>query len=196
VLLERDDDFPPAGELEGELRAIRETVRAGAATVRGGGAGLRTGLAAVRGGGLGPRTGLAAVPGAARTRLGEAQHALLAALVAGGPPPGGFDAERLAVQADALAGKRGQVVAKVAPELPLLLGGRYRTAFRAYASAHPLTGGYRRDALGFAAHILEHADPPLPRRTRRALTRWYTDRSGPVPPRRGPRRRLGKRLAG
>ncbi|WP_432089856.1 DUF692 domain-containing protein [Streptomyces sp. NRRL F-5630] len=178
VLLERDDDFPPAGELEGELRLIRETVR-GSAAAAGGSAVV-------------PRTGGAAVPEATRARLAEEQYALLAALVAGGPVPGGFDAERLAVQAAALAGKRGQIVGKVAPELPRLLGARYRSAFRAYATTRPLTGGYRRDALDFAAHVLEHAEPPLPARTRRALGRWHADRSGPVPPRGGPLRRLGR----
>ncbi|NJA60095.1 DUF692 family multinuclear iron-containing protein [Streptomyces sp. NEAU-H3] len=65
VLLERDDDFPPAGELEGELRAIRETVRGSAA--------------AVRGNVVVPPAGGAAVPVAARTRLAEEQYALLAA---------------------------------------------------------------------------------------------------------------------
>ncbi|WP_433340308.1 DUF692 domain-containing protein [Streptomyces sp. CA-253872] len=186
VLLERDDDFPPPGELEGELRAIRETVRGSAAGPR------RNAPVPRTGGGTVPES---AVPEAGRTRLAGERHALLSALVAGGPVPGGFDAERLAVQAGALAGKRGQVVGKVAPELPHLLGARYRAAFRAYATTRPLTGGYRRDALDFAAHVLEHADPPLPARTRRALTRWHADRSGPVPPRRGPWGLWGRRGA-
>src|SRR5690606_25675529 len=77
--------------------------------------------------------------GAARQRLALAQTALLSALVAGTPAPEGFDRVRVGVQARALAAKRADVVAKVAPELPALLGARYRPAFLAYAQAHPMT---------------------------------------------------------
>ncbi|EFG64462.1 DUF692 domain-containing protein [Streptomyces sp. SPB074] len=181
VLLERDDDFPAAAELEGELRAIRETVRGSAAPARGSG--------------VGPRSGAALVAEETRERLAAEQSALLAALVAGGPAPRGFDAERLAVQASALAGKRGQIVGKVAPELPRLLGADYRAAFRAYATSRPPAGGYRRDALDFAAHVLEHPGPSLSTRTLRALARWHADRSGPVPPRGGLRPVLRRRAA-
>lgn len=62
----------------------------------------------------------------ARQRLGLAQAALLSALVAGTPVPEGFDRVRLGVQARALAAKRADVVAKVAPELPEILGSSYR----------------------------------------------------------------------
>ncbi|MEV0847315.1 DUF692 domain-containing protein [Streptomyces sp. NPDC049954] len=183
VLLERDDAFPPPAELEAELRAIRETVR---------GAGARRDAEPVRakvaGAVPGPVREAApdAVADPVRTGLGLAQAALLSALVAGAPAPEGFDAARLAVQSRALAGKRAEVVAKVAPELPVILGPAYRPAFLAYARRKPLTGGYRRDALDFAGHVLRE-DDSLGRRARRRLDVWWRERSGPTAPRPGPR---------
>ncbi|MER5396440.1 DUF692 family multinuclear iron-containing protein [Streptomyces sp. NPDC002599] len=116
---------------------------------------------------------------ARRQRVALTQAALLSALVAGTPAPEGFDRVRLGVQARALAAKRADVVAKVAPELPEILADAYRPAFLAYAQRRPMTGGYRRDALGFAEHLLltglpEGAD------TRR-LRDWWLERSGPAP---------------
>ncbi|WP_328672063.1 DUF692 domain-containing protein [Streptomyces sp. NBC_00328] len=116
---------------------------------------------------------------ARRQRVALAQAALLSALVAGTPAPEGFDRVRLGVQARALAAKRADVVAKVAPELPEILADAYRPAFLAYAQRRPMTGGYRRDALDFAEHLLltglpEGAD------TRR-LRDWWLERSGPAP---------------
>jgi hypothetical protein len=94
--------------------------------------------------------------------------------------PEGFDRVRLGVQARALAGKRADVVAKVAPELPQILGEAYRPGFLAYAHGHPMTGGYRRDALDFAAHLL--LDGHLAEgAVRRELRAWWLERSGPVP---------------
>ncbi|MYR42970.1 endonuclease, partial [Streptomyces sp. SID5910] len=104
----------------------------------------------------------------------------LSALVAGTPVPEGFDRVRLGVQARALAGKRADVVAKVAPELPVILGAEYRPAFLAYAQGHPMTGGYRRDALDFAGRLLSDGRPQ-DARARRELREWWLERSGPAP---------------
>ncbi|MBT2477201.1 DUF692 domain-containing protein [Streptomyces sp. ISL-94] len=122
---------------------------------------------------------------AARTRVALGQAALLSALVAGTPVPEGFDRQRIGVQARALAAKRADVVAKVAPELPGILGGAgpYRAAFLAYAKGRPMTGGYRRDALDFAEHLLIR-DLPADPAARRRLTSWWRDRAGARPPRR------------
>ena len=118
---------------------------------------------------------------AARERLAQAQAGLLATLVAGAPAPEGFDRERLDVQSRALVGKRAGVVAKVAPELPEILGEpAFRTAFVSYARARPMTGGYRRDALDFAAHVLDEGLAG-DRRARRRLRSWWLERSGPEP---------------
>ncbi|MDC2956990.1 DUF692 domain-containing protein [Streptomyces gilvifuscus] len=181
VLLERDENFPEPAELQRELEAIRGALEKGAAER---GAARATASAA---GDAEParatRPGESTEP--ARQRLALAQTALLSALVAGTPVPEGFDGVRLGVQARALAGKRADVVAKIASELPVILGERYRGLFLAYAHGHPLTGGYRRDALDFAEHLLRSealAEGPA----RRELRAWWLERSGPVPPSRRP----------
>lgn len=174
VLLERDDDFPPAEELAGELAAIRSA--------------LASAAAAPPAGRQRPARAPEPAPRAAgaRERTGLSQTALLSTLVAGTPAPGGFDRRRLGVQSRALAGKRAEVVAKVAPELPEILGGGYREAFLAYARNRPMSAGYRRDALGFAEHLLV-TDRPVDEAARRRLTRWWQERAAPRPPRRGTR---------
>ncbi|NEB40544.1 DUF692 domain-containing protein [Streptomyces sp. SID14515] len=129
------------------------------------------------------RATAAPVPAGTRDRTAVAQTALLSALVAGTPAPEGFDHRRLRVQSRALAAKRADVVAKVAPELPEILGDGYRAAFLAYAGGRPMSGGYRRDALDFAEHVLIAGGPADPV-ARRRLTYWWQDRSGARPPRR------------
>ena len=199
VLLERDENFPQPGVLEGELAAIGAAVekgRAGSEPVWAGSEELAVtsaGTGAVTAASTeepmdgatspeppGPAPAPAAHPDAARVRLGLAEAALLSALVAGTPAPEGFDRARLGVQARALAGKRADVVGKVAPRLPELLGATYRTAFLAYATGHPMTGGYRRDALDFAEHLLLSGRLPEGR-VRRELRAWWLERSGPAP---------------
>ncbi|MGV9252413.1 DUF692 domain-containing protein [Streptomyces sp. NPDC003697] len=127
----------------------------------------------------------------ARQRLALGQTALLSALVAGTPVPEGFDRARLTVQARALASKRAGVVAKVAPELPVILGEGYRPAFLVYAQRHPMTGGYRRDALDFADFLLL-AGQPEDAAARRELREWWLDRSGPAPRSPRPAARLAR----
>ncbi|MGV9406649.1 DUF692 domain-containing protein [Streptomyces sp. NPDC003667] len=119
-----------------------------------------------------------------RQRLAVAQAAVLSSLVAGTPVPEGFDRARMGVQARALAAKRAGVVAKVAPELPAILGDGYRAAFLAYARSLPMSGGYRRDALDFAGHLLKLGRPDDPG-TRRELREWWLHRAGPAPRPRG-----------
>ncbi|MET9431175.1 DUF692 domain-containing protein [Streptomyces sp. NPDC003036] len=210
VLLERDDDFPPAAELAAELTAIRETVSLAASAVprraaipvgagagAGAGPGAHVGAGAGAGvgagAGAGPDRGLgvpaAAVPrpraggstAGARERLWVAQTALLSALVAGTPVPEGFDRARVRVQSRALAAKRARVVAKIAPEVPEILGDGYRASFVAYALARPMRGGYRRDALDFVEHLLAAGEPADPVERRR-LTLWWKERAGARPP--------------
>ncbi len=203
VLLERDENFPDPAELEHELDAIREAVlRGGAGDEDLGGGGSRSfggdgaegaGLRGAEGagaGGVGPRDGGGRVEPregeaardtrCARRRLALGQTALLSALVAGTPAPEGFDRVRLGVQARALAAKRADVVAKVAPELPVVLGAGYRTAFLAYARRHPMRGGYRRDAMEFVESLLL-AGRPQDAAVRRELRAWWRERSGPAP---------------
>ncbi|MCC0575324.1 DUF692 domain-containing protein [Streptomyces californicus] len=203
VLLERDDAFPPARELAGELDAIRATLRkaappAGSQAPVGSPARTVTVPAAPAPAPPAPAPSVPAptvsappapalsVSDAARDRTAVAQTALLSALVAGTPAPAGFDPARLRVQSRSLAAKRADVVAKVAPELPEILGDGYRAAFLAYAGGRPMSGGYRRDALDFAEHVLIAGGPADPV-ARRELTYWWRDRSGSRPPGRATR---------
>ncbi|MFD3452675.1 DUF692 domain-containing protein [Streptomyces sp. NPDC058691] len=170
VLLERDDDFPAGDELAAELAAVRGVVEAGARPAAGAPPTL-------------PGVVAPAAP-AARQRLALRQTALLSALVAGTPVPEGFDRVRVGVQSRALAAKRAGIVAKVAPELPEILGPVYRPAFLRYATVRPLGGGYRRDALDFAAHLLDGAGGPAGVPDSEALRQlhiWWRERSGPAP---------------
>ncbi|WP_369020034.1 DUF692 family multinuclear iron-containing protein [Streptomyces californicus] len=208
VLLERDDAFPPARELAGELDAIRATLRkaappAGSQAPVGSPARTVTVPAAPVSAPpvsapptpapsvcapsvSAPPAPEPSVSDAARDRTAVAQTALLSALVAGTPAPAGFDPARLRVQSRSLAAKRADVVAKVAPELPEILGDGYRAAFLAYAGGRPMSGGYRRDALDFAEHVLIAGGPADPV-ARRELTYWWRDRSGSRPPGRATR---------
>ncbi|WP_427919441.1 DUF692 domain-containing protein [Streptomyces sp. cg40] len=185
VLLERDDNFPEAAELERELTSIRgaldrgrqraadEEQQAPAATPAAVPQAPAPRASA-------PQTSAPTAPAPARQRLALAQAALLSALVAGTPVPEGFDRVRLGVQARALGAKRADVVAKVAPELPEILGAAYRPAFLAYTHTHPMTGGYRRDALDFAGQLLLSGGPENAE-VRRELRAWWLERSGPAP---------------
>ncbi|MET9806094.1 DUF692 domain-containing protein [Streptomyces halstedii] len=177
VLLERDDAFPPAEELAGELTVIRATLAAAAPAGTSPPAASRS----ARHGKQAPGKQAPGTRPGARERVGVAQTALLSSLVAGTPVPEGFDHRRLAVQSRALAAKRADVVARVAPELPAILGDGYRPAYLEYARTRPLSGGYRRDALDFAEHLLI-AGLPADDAARRGLTRWWRDRAAPTPP--------------
>ncbi|WP_262062535.1 DUF692 domain-containing protein [Streptomyces sp. STR69] len=173
VLLERDDNFPEAAELERELTSIRGALDLGRGRAR-----VTAPTTAPQA--SAPQASAAQASAPARQRLALAQAALLSALVAGTPVPEGFDRVRLGVQARALGAKRADVVAKVAPELPEILGEAYRPAFLAYAHTHPMTGGYRRDALDFAGQLLLSGGPENAE-VRRDLRAWWLERSGPAP---------------
>jgi uncharacterized protein (UPF0276 family) len=196
VLLERDDDFPPPAELAGELTLIRETLAAAGQVSRRSpgqesGAERKNGAAGKAGAageaGALEEAGAAGEAGAgtraARERLALGQTALLSAMVAGTPVPRGFDPRRLGIQSRALAAKRAGVVAKVAPELPEILGSGYRAAFLSYAGNRPMRAGYRRDALDFAEYLLMEGRPE-DSAGRRGLTLWWQERAGSRPPRR------------
>nr|WP_324604085.1 hypothetical protein [Streptomyces pyridomyceticus] len=129
---------------------------------------------------------------AARARLARRQEELLAALVAGGPVPPGFDPAQVRAQSTGLAAKRRDTTAKVAPDLPRLLGARYGPLFLDYARTHPQTGGYRADARSFAAWVLTDGGPPAADH-RRALEQWL--HPAPVRPP-GPLARLRRALRG
>ncbi|MER6732231.1 DUF692 domain-containing protein [Streptomyces puniciscabiei] len=215
VLLERDENFPEPAELERELAAIREAVTAGrgrsggaartvAADGSAGGASAGGGSAGGGSADVGGTAGVGSAGGGGvavlarptvrtRERLAVAQAAVLSSLVAGTPVPEGFDRVRMGVQARALAAKRADVVAKVAPELPVILDDGYRGAFLQYARVRPMTGGYRRDALDFAGHLLRSGRPE-DTDARRRLREWWLDRAGPTPRSGGRMARLARRV--
>ncbi|WP_222316669.1 DUF692 domain-containing protein [Streptomyces cavourensis] len=201
VLLERDDAFPPGAELAAELETIRGTLRSAARAGTAARAAVPPSSPAAPAAAAPAASSALPTPSApsapsgnerdteplgaprpgARDRTAVAQTALLSALVAGTPAPEGFDHRRLRVQSRALAAKRADVVAKVAPELPEILGDGYRPAFLSYARSRPMNGGYRRDAMEFVERILVSGGLPDPVAQRR-LTHWWEDRSGPRPP--------------
>jgi hypothetical protein len=87
----------------------------------------------------------------ARESLRAAQAALLAALVAGGRVPEGFDGERVRIQAHSLVAKRRGLVARRLPDLVRSLGPAFAAAFAAYAAGRPKPGGgSQADARNFA----------------------------------------------
>ncbi|WP_030663306.1 DUF692 domain-containing protein [Streptomyces cellulosae] len=191
VLLERDENFPEPAELEGELEAIREAVEKGGAKPSAASAASPTEAPPAPAPDSAPAPAPAPPHDLTRQHLALTQTALLSALVAGTPVPEGFDRVRVGVQARALAGKRADVVAKVAPDLPSILGTAYRPAFLAYAHRHPMPDGYRRDALNFAEQVLLAGHPEDPA-VRRRLREWWLERSGPAPRSQHPTVRLAR----
>ncbi|EWC61685.1 hypothetical protein UO65_3043 [Actinokineospora spheciospongiae] len=104
----------------------------------------------------------------ARERLAARQAELLAALLADGPAPAGFDAEALRVEADALLAKRRRVVALIDPEVAESCGEDFAPLFAEYARGNPRRDGSRarEDAAAFAAWV----------EARRPKRRWWQGR--------------------
>ncbi|TQS44287.1 hypothetical protein [Cryptosporangium phraense] len=114
--------------------------------------------------------------------LGVAQAALVAALVAGGPLPSGFDATRVDAARRALLRKRAGEVGKAWPLLAGSLGPAYLPRFVQWAAGRPPAGSYA-DGLAFAHHLraanelpdlareeLEAREPKAP------IRRWFKRR--------------------
>ncbi|MET8529790.1 hypothetical protein [Micromonospora sp. NPDC005172] len=80
---------------------------------------------------------------APRDDLAARQAELVAALVAGGPPPAGFAAGPLAAARAALLGKRAGEVARHWPLLAARLGAAWLSTFAAWAADRPTAGSLR-----------------------------------------------------
>jgi hypothetical protein len=106
--------------------------------------------------------------GPQRDRLAEAQAELLRALLADGPGPAGFDADRLRVEANALRSKRRRVVAMLEPDACAELEDRFVPLFDEYARAHPRATGSRarEDARTFVEWLGDEGHLRRPRRRR------------------------------
>lgn len=98
----------------------------------------------------------------ARVRLASEQAALVAALVAGGEAPAGFDAARLAAAAASLARKRARAVARAWPGLAKGLGDRFGTWFAPYAAVIPLPreGAALADGRAFTRWLAARGELP------------------------------------
>jgi uncharacterized protein (UPF0276 family) len=142
VLLERDDRFPPAAEINRELDDL-----ARAATFDATAAPLPAAA-------LPPGARRAPASATDRRDLGARQERLVGALVGGEPAPEGFDARLVEAEAAMLAAKRLRAAGRAWPRLDL--EGAHRDRFLAWARANPLDDD---DACGcddgrrFLAHI-------------------------------------------
>ncbi|MEU7949421.1 hypothetical protein AB0C50_32475 [Micromonospora taraxaci] len=95
-----------------------------------------------------------------RAGLAERQAELVAALVAGGPPPAGFAPGPLAATRAALLRKRAGDVARHWPLLAAGLGVGWSTTFADWAARRP-TAGSLRDGWDLARALRDqHALPP------------------------------------
>jgi hypothetical protein len=108
----------------------------------------------------------------ARDDLARRQAELVRALLAGGPAPDGFDAERIAIEARALHAKRRGVAEQVRPDLSEALGERFGPLFDEWAAGRPRRAGvsFRVDLEDFARWLTEAGHLARPRR------RWFRRR--------------------
>lgn len=117
--------------------------------------------------------------------LAERQAELVAALVAGGPVPPGFNPDRVGAAATALLRKRAGEVARAWPLLAAGLGSGYVPRFVAWAGGRPSQGSFA-DGFAFARSLREAGTLPalaVPELAAREAD-WRFD--GTTPPRRRP----------
>ncbi|MFG3420809.1 hypothetical protein ACIBTZ_04480 [Micromonospora sp. NPDC049460] len=125
--------------------------------------------------------------------LAARQAELVAALVAGGPPPSGFDPAALAAARAALLRKRAGDVARHWPLLAAGLGTDWPATFARWAAGRP-TAGSLRDGWDLARDLRDRGSLP-PLGAEELAAREATDRyDGHGPPR--PRRLPGWGRAG
>ncbi|SEF47196.1 hypothetical protein SAMN04489712_101124 [Thermomonospora echinospora] len=127
-------------------------------------------------------------PAGGREELAAAQRALVAALVAGGPLPPGFDAERVGAAARALLRKRAGEVARAWPVLAAAYGPQWAREFGRWASGRPTRGSWR-DGWDFARAHRDSLPPAAVCELVLTEARWaYDGRDDPRPRRFGVRR--------
>lgn len=93
------------------------------------------------------------------TDLGNAQTELVAALTGSGPPPPGFDVDRLEIARKALLRKRSNDVSRSWPMLVSALGDRFPVEFVDWVACRPTVGAFR-DGWDFARRLVECAQMP------------------------------------
>ncbi|WP_329049479.1 hypothetical protein OG738_42105 [Amycolatopsis sp. NBC_01488] len=101
-----------------------------------------------------------------RADLAGRQAELLQALLADGPPPSGFDASRLRVEAQVLRRKHGRVLAYQRPELAEALGERFGPLFAEFTTVRPKRDTERSGAYAdaFVTWLIEGGHLPKPKR--------------------------------
>ncbi|REE99547.1 hypothetical protein DFJ69_5060 [Thermomonospora umbrina] len=124
-----------------------------------------------------------------RAALAAAQEALVAALVAGGPVPAGFDAERVGAAGRALMRKRAGEVARAWPALAAGHGADWGEVFGAWARGRPTRGAWR-DGWDFARDHRAVLAPPAARELALTEAHWRYDGQGAPRPRRFGIRRI------
>lgn len=90
-----------------------------------------------------PQRGPAARTTAPPDSLAQRQAELVAALVAGGPEPAGFDPARLSATRRALLRKRAGAAARAWPALAAALGDEWQQTFARYRAGVPPVGALR-----------------------------------------------------
>ena len=101
-----------------------------------------------------------------REELARQQAELLHALLADGPPPPGFAASRLKVEANVLRRKHGRVLAYQRPELAEALGERYGPLFAEFAAGRPKSATEHSHAYAdaFVTWLIARGHLPKPKR--------------------------------
>jgi hypothetical protein len=114
----------------------------------------------------------------ARDDLAARQHALVRALLAGGPVPAGFDAHRVGVEAAALRSKRRGIAARLRADLVDRLDERFRPLFDTWAADHPKPAdlSFRADLDRFESWL--HAEGHLARPSRGRWSRGKSRKGG------------------
>jgi hypothetical protein len=95
------------------------------------------------------------------TSLQTRQAQLVAALVADGPLPSGFDERRVAAARRALLRKRAVEVARAWPQLAATHGARWDETFAAWAAGRPPQGSLR-DGWDFGRDLAARDGLPAP----------------------------------
>src|SRR5262245_53443620 len=128
-----------------------------------------------------------------RASLARRQADLVAALVAGGTPPPGFDPVRVHATADALLRKRAGEVGTRWPALRAQFGPEWTAEFVHWARNRPPRGSLR-DGWDFARHLAATGTLGAPAQAELAAVEVFQRYEGTQPPRR--RRAPALRVAG
>jgi hypothetical protein len=144
---------------------------------------------------MSPRGGRGSAAPGVPSGLAARQAALVAALVAGGPDPEGFDPARLAATRRALLRKRAGEAAREWPVLAASLGPRWVATVADHHAARP-PGGALRDGWDVARALRAQLTPDAAAELAEREARWRYDGAHPPRPRRLGRVRAALRDAG